>query len=93
MLTRDSQRSPKIKIISNIIFGPCQEEKIIKPTHKKVKEVLSTKPLELIHMDLMGPSRTVSLCGNSDILIMVDDFTRFTWVAFLKHKSETFRSL
>jgi len=39
----------------------------------------------------MGPSRTVSLCGNSYIFVIVDDLTRFTWVAFLKHKSETVR--
>lgn len=67
---------PNIKLISNIVCRPCQEGKIVKSAHKKTKDILTSKPLEFIHMDLMGPS--VSLCDNSYILVMVDDFTRFT---------------
>jgi hypothetical protein len=57
---------------------------------------MTKKPLELLHMDLMGPSRIESIGGKRYILVMVDDFTRFTWVRFLKEKSETlsiFKSL
>ncbi|CAL2246732.1 unnamed protein product [Prunus armeniaca] len=42
-------------------------------------------------MDLVGPIQTVSLGGKKYILVMVDDFSRFTWVSFLREKSETFQ--
>nr|XP_009769490.1 PREDICTED: uncharacterized protein LOC104220344 [Nicotiana sylvestris] len=46
--------------------------------------------LELIHSDLMWPTRTPSFSGYSSMLIFFVDFTRFTWVYFVKHKSEVF---
>ena len=52
---------PKIKPISSVVCGHCQEGKIVKTSHKKVKDILTSRPLDLIHMDLIGPSRTVSL--------------------------------
>lgn len=47
-------------------------------------------PLERIHSDLMGPTRTASYSGYTYMLLFVDDYTRFTWVYFVKHKSEVF---
>lgn len=41
-------------------------------------------------MDLVGPSQTESLGGKNYVLVVVDDFSRFTWVEFLHDKSETF---
>ena len=41
-------------------------------------------------MDLFGPSRTMSLGGNYYALVIVDDFSRFTWTLFLESKSDTF---
>jgi len=44
-----------------------------------MKNMVSTsKPLELLHMDLFGPSRTMSLGGNYYALVVVDNFFRFT---------------
>ena len=44
-------------------------------------------------MDLIGHSRTISLGGKSYVLVVVvDDFSRFTWLMFLTHKDETFSS-
>ena len=51
---------------------------------------MTSKPLELSHMDLMGPMRTESLGDKKYILVMVDDFSRYAWVAFLRDKSKTF---
>ncbi|KAG6499797.1 hypothetical protein ZIOFF_039589 [Zingiber officinale] len=48
-----------------------------------------TTPLERIHSDLMGPTLTASYSGCHYMLLFVDDYTRFTWVYFVKHKSET----
>ena len=50
----------------------------------------TTRPLELLHMDLFGPSRTPSLRGKSYVYIIVDDFSRQTWVLFLSQKNEVF---
>ncbi|KAG6466920.1 hypothetical protein ZIOFF_075291 [Zingiber officinale] len=47
-----------------------------------------TTPLERIHSDLMGPTLTASYSGCHYMLLFVDDYTRFTWVYFVKHKSE-----
>ena len=50
--------------------------------------IRSRTPLECIHGDLFGPTRTPSLSGFRFMLILVDDFTRFTWVYFVKQKSD-----
>jgi len=41
-------------------------------------------------MDLFGPSRTMSLGGNYYALVIVDDFSRYTWTLFLESKSDAF---
>ncbi|MDD0534417.1 hypothetical protein PS000_23715, partial [Shigella sonnei] len=57
----------------------------------KSKNVVSTsRPLQLLHMDLFGPSRTKSFGGNYFAFVIVDNYSRFTWTLFLTHKSEAF---
>ena len=41
-------------------------------------------------MDLFGPSRTMSLGGNYYAIVIVDDFSRFTWTLFQESKSDAF---
>ena len=41
-------------------------------------------------MDLFGPTRSMSLSGKRYSYVLVDDFSRFTWVFFLTNKYETF---
>ena len=54
------------------------------------KNVMTTsRPLELLHMDLFGPVAYLSIGGSKYGLVIVDDFSRFTWVFFLQDKSET----
>ncbi|PRQ39088.1 putative RNA-directed DNA polymerase [Rosa chinensis] len=43
-------------------------------------------------MDLVGPSQTESMGSKKYLLVLVDDFSRFTWVNFLRHKYDTFSS-
>lgn len=50
----------------------------------------ASKPLELIHSDVYGPMKTITHRGDKYFLIFVDDFSRMTWLYFLKHKSEVF---
>ncbi|GKD49623.1 putative ribonuclease H-like domain-containing protein [Tanacetum coccineum] len=52
---------------------------LVSSTHSK---------LELIHMDLCGPIRVESINGKKYILVIVDDYSRYTWVDFLRTKDE-----
>jgi transposase InsO family protein len=49
----------------------------------------TTRPLEILHMDLFGPIAYISIDGNKYGLIIIDDYSRFTWVFFLWDKGET----
>ena len=49
-------------------------------------------PLELVHADIWGPSRTPSLNNRRYFLLFVDDYTRMMWIYFLQQKSEAFSS-
>jgi transposase InsO family protein len=50
-------------------------------------------PLELLHMDLLGPIDYISIGGSKYCLVIVDDYSRFTWVFFLQEKSQTQETL
>lgn len=47
-----------------------------------------TSPFEVVHGDLWGPSRNPSSCDYSYYMTFVDTYTKFTWIYFLKHKSD-----
>jgi 5'-3' exoribonuclease 2 len=47
-------------------------------------------PLELIHSDVFGPVKQISLGGMRYMVTFMDDFSRYVWVYFMKEKSETF---
>ena len=52
----------------------------------------TSKPLELIHMDLFGPTRVASLGGMHYAFVLIDYYSRFTWVSFLAHKNYAFKA-
>ena len=64
--------------------------KQIKTSLKNKNIIPTSRLLVLLHMDLFGPSRTTSLGGKSYAFVIVDDFSRFTWVLFLAHKNDVF---
>jgi len=71
----------------------CMSKRKTKKSSFHSKNVISTsKPLELLHMDLFGPSRTKSFGGNYYALIIVDDYSRYTWTFFLTLKCEAFKA-
>ena len=59
-----------------------------KANHQKVNVISTSRCLELLHVDLMGPTRTESFGGKRYIMVIVDDFSRYTWVEFLRDKLE-----
>ncbi|GKE96738.1 retrovirus-related pol polyprotein from transposon TNT 1-94, partial [Tanacetum coccineum] len=60
----------------------------------KSKVVPSSKGrLNLLHMDLCGPMRVACINGKKYILVIVDDYSRYTWTLFLRSKDETLEVL
>ena len=47
-----------------------------------------SRPLDLLHIDLMGLAKVQSLGGKKYILVVVEDFTRYTWVILLRDKAK-----
>ncbi len=80
---------PKTKFTKDKICNACQFGKQTKTSFKKKRGISTSRPLELLHLDLFGPNRVASLGGKYYALVIVDDFSRFTWVFFLTHKSDT----
>lgn len=62
--------------------------KMKRSSHKPKTESSCKSPLEMIHMDLCGPMRTQSINGKKYILVMIDEYSRYTWLEFLKAKSD-----
>ncbi len=83
---------PNIKFDKDLTCDACQLGKQVKSS-KKSKDGISTKrPLEMLHIDLFGPTRTQSLGGKHYGLVVVDDYSRFGWVLFLAHKNDAFHA-
>ena len=89
------QKGGHILGLTDVVFekdrpcGACQAGKQVGAPHP-AKNVMTTKrPLEMLHMDLFGPIAYISIGGNKYGLVIVDDYSRFTWVFFLHDKSET----
>jgi transposase InsO family protein len=82
---------PQIMKPTNTLCKHCQQGKQTK-TRFKSKEYSTTKPLEIVHIDLVGPTTTKGLKGERYFMLLVDDYTRMTAVFFLKNKSEAFEN-
>jgi transposase InsO family protein len=58
-------------------------------THHGKNVMTTSRPLELLHMDIFRPVAYLSIGGSKYGLVIVDHFSRFTWVFFLQDKSKT----
>nr|GFB96522.1 retrovirus-related Pol polyprotein from transposon TNT 1-94 [Tanacetum cinerariifolium] len=79
---------PKLKFEKDHLCSACAIGKSTRKTHKPKSEDTNQEKLYLLHMDLCGPMRVESVNGKKYILVIVDDYSRFTWVKFLKSKDE-----
>nr|GEW10933.1 integrase, catalytic region, zinc finger, CCHC-type, peptidase aspartic, catalytic [Tanacetum cinerariifolium] len=80
---------PKLKFEKDHLCSSCAMGKSTKKTHKPKSEDTNQEKLYLLHMDLCGPMRIESVNGKKYILVIVDDYSRFTWVKLLRSKDET----
>nr|GEW30709.1 retrovirus-related Pol polyprotein from transposon TNT 1-94 [Tanacetum cinerariifolium] len=82
------QGLPKMKIEKDHLCSAYEQGKIHWKYHKSEMAFGSNKPLYLLHMDLCGPMRVQSINGKRYVLVVVDDYSRYTWVFFLYSKDE-----
>jgi len=82
---------PKLKFEKDLVCAPCKHGKMIAASHAPVTQVMTERPGELLHMDTVGPARVRSAGGKWYVLVIVDDFSRYSWVFFLESKDEAFQ--
>jgi hypothetical protein len=70
------------------LLSACQAGKQVANTHPTKAFMSTSRPLKLLHMDLFGSTTYASASGNLYCLVIVDDFSRYTWVFFPHDKSE-----
>nr|GEW56316.1 putative polyprotein [Tanacetum cinerariifolium] len=79
----------KLKFKKDHLCSACAMGKSTKKTYKPKSEDTNQEKLYLLHMDLCGPMRVESVNEKKYIIVIVDNYSRFTWVKFLRSKDET----
>nr|GFA44220.1 hypothetical protein [Tanacetum cinerariifolium] len=78
----------KFKYHKEHLCPSCEQGKSKRATHPPKPVLNSRQRLHLLHMDLCGPMRITSINGKRYVLVIVDDYSRYTWVHFLRSKDE-----
>nr|GEY40132.1 hypothetical protein [Tanacetum cinerariifolium] len=80
---------PKFKYAKEHLCPSCEQRKSKRASHRPKPVPNSKQRLHLLHMDLCGLMRLASINGKRYVLVIVDDYSRYTWVHFLRTKDET----
>nr|GFC48078.1 putative ribonuclease H-like domain-containing protein [Tanacetum cinerariifolium] len=80
---------PKFKYHKEHLCPSCEQGKSKRASHPPKPVLNSRQRLHLLHMDLCDPMRIASINGKRYVLVIVDDYSRYTWVHFLISKDET----
>nr|GEW73624.1 integrase, catalytic region, zinc finger, CCHC-type, peptidase aspartic, catalytic [Tanacetum cinerariifolium] len=79
----------KLKFIKDHLCSSCELRKAKRKSfHTKITRS-SKRRLQFLHMDLCGPMREASINGKRYVLLIVDDYSRYTWTHYLRSKDET----
>jgi hypothetical protein len=84
------RRLPLLKFENNLVCAPCHHGKMIAASHSLVNTMMTKQPRQLLHMDIVGPSRVRSIGGKWYVLVIIDNYSRYPWVFFLESKDEVF---
>nr|GEV61881.1 hypothetical protein [Tanacetum cinerariifolium] len=82
------QGLPKMKFKKDHLCSACEQGKIHRKHQKSKMAFASNKLLYLLHMDLCRPMRVKSINGKRYVLVVVDDYSQYTWVFILHSKDE-----
>jgi transposase InsO family protein len=77
-----------LKFESDLVCAPCHHGKMITASHSLVNTMMTEHPRQLLYMDTIGPSQVRYMGGKWYILVVVDDYSRYSWVFFLESKDE-----
>nr|GFB43471.1 retrovirus-related Pol polyprotein from transposon TNT 1-94 [Tanacetum cinerariifolium] len=80
---------PKVKFVKDHLCSSCELRKAKRKSFHTKLTPSSKRRLQLLHMDLCGPMRVASINGKRYVLVIVDDYSRYTWTHFLRSKDET----
>ncbi|GJS62072.1 retrovirus-related pol polyprotein from transposon TNT 1-94 [Tanacetum coccineum] len=80
---------PKLKLIKDHLCSSYELGKAKRKSFHTKTTPSSKRRLQLLHMDLCGPMRVESINGKKYVLVIVDDYSRYTWTHFLRSKYET----
>ncbi|KAJ9552977.1 hypothetical protein OSB04_017022 [Centaurea solstitialis] len=79
---------PETRLSKDTLCPACEQGKMTRSSYPPRMDTNSKSPLDIIHMDLCGPTRTESLARKKYMLVLVDEFSSFTWLEFLRTKSD-----
>ena len=79
---------PQMEFCQEGLCEACEKGKSKKASHRSKDMTSITEPLQLIHMDLFGPVNVLSVSRKRYALVIVDDYSKYTWVLFLHTKDE-----
>nr|GFD02885.1 retrovirus-related Pol polyprotein from transposon TNT 1-94 [Tanacetum cinerariifolium] len=79
---------PKFKYHKEHLCPSCEQGKRKSASYPPKPVPNSRQRLHLLHMDLCGPMRIAIINGKRYVLVIVDDYSRYTWVHFLRSKDE-----
>ncbi|KAI3715006.1 hypothetical protein L6452_21969 [Arctium lappa] len=80
---------PQHSYAKESLCSACEKGKRTKASFKSKQVSSVTSPLQLLHMDLFGPVNIQSIAGKKYTLVIVDEYSCYTWVIFLRCKSDT----
>jgi hypothetical protein len=79
-----------LKFEKDLVCHPGHHDKMVVASHSPVTKGMTSQPGELLHMDTIGLARGCSFGGMWYVLVVVDDFSRCSWVLFMNAKGEAF---
>ncbi|GKA14747.1 retrovirus-related pol polyprotein from transposon TNT 1-94 [Tanacetum coccineum] len=80
---------PKLKFVKDHLCYSCELGKAKRKSFKTKNTPSSKRRLQILHMDLCGLMRVESFNGKKYVLVIVDDYSRYTWTHFLRSKDKT----
>nr|GEW88979.1 hypothetical protein [Tanacetum cinerariifolium] len=80
---------PKLKYVKDQLCSSCELSKSKRSSFKSKPVPSLKRRLNSLHMNLCGPMRVASINGKKYILVIIDDYSRYTWTLFLRSKDET----
>jgi hypothetical protein len=81
---------PLLKFENNLVCAPCHHGKMIAASYSLVNTVMTEQPGQLLHMDIVNASQVLSMGSKWYVLIIIDDYSHYSWVFLFESKDEVF---